>query len=203
MKGNMWQGRPNGVRLINPVGIVIRLLPALIGCGAVVWLMLKVYSWQTVHCSFESLVVDGLVLVVTMPLLAPCVFIALEPLRRKLFWRRLTYELDGTSARIKCKILGFVNSHEKKLEDVSLISIYSFSGYYTIDFGELKRWFSYLGKNGGVREEFEFSCLRVDDVQSIMTICLERGIPIEAYKSIFQDPVQIRSVDEFMQYMRG
>lgn len=198
----IWKGRPNSISLMHPIGVLTRLIPASIGITVVMWIVVSVLQMQSDHGSVESIIVDGLMCILLLPLFAPSVFIILEPLRRKLFWRMLNYEITGSSLRIVMRICNYRKVFEKPIDKIGVVSIRHFSGGYTIDFGELSRWYSFIGKNGGLCEDFEFSGLSKEDMRKVVEICLGRGVEIEAYKRMLGNPVRIAKISDFELYVK-
>src|SRR5574344_2657487 len=86
---SVWRGRPNNIGWIHPIGFLTRVLPAVVGASVVVWLVHEVLSIQSNRYSTESIIVDALMGLMTLPIFIPCIFIMGEPLRRKLFWKCL------------------------------------------------------------------------------------------------------------------
>lgn len=197
----IWSGRPSAISFIHPVGALTRLLPASVGVVVAMWIVDSVRRMQLDHGSVNSMIVDGVMCIVLLPLFVPSVFVILEPLRRKLFWRSLTYEISDSSLRIAMRIWNYKKVFEKSFDDVKIASIRRSSGGYTIDFGELVRWYSFIGKNGGLCEDFEFSCLDLGNARKVVEICLERGVKIEAYERLLGAPVCIAKVRDFELYV--
>ena len=116
----IWKGRPNSISLMHPIGVLTRLIPASIGITVVMWIVVSVLQMQSDHGSVESIIVDGLMCILLLPLFAPSVFIILEPLRRKLFWRMLNYEITGSSLRIVMRICNYRKVFENQLTKLEL-----------------------------------------------------------------------------------
>ena len=178
--GFLWEGRPCGMAYIPLKGFLTRTMPALAGILVITWLYRKWFQFQTGLASSERAHVFIFMTIILIPLLAPCVFMILEPLRRMIFWRFLRYAVSPTVVMIQLHIGCFIKIFHLEISQIRVVSIRPEKHCFTVNFGELTRWFSYLGKNK-IQEEFEFSCLNAEKLRTLMTICLEQNLKVEGY----------------------
>lgn len=201
MSDIIWCGQPNANPHMHPVAVLGRWLPALFGIVGDVWIVISVLNMQVDHSSVDSVLVDCTMSIIFLPMLVTFVFVFLEPLRRRFRWRRMSYEITDSSLRIVMRLWNYKKVFEKSFDEIVIASIRRSSGNYVIDFGDLRRWYSFVGKNGGVCEDFEF-CLNSEDMRKVVEICLSRGVKIEAYKKWIGEPLCIETVNDYELYVK-
>ena len=180
MTGFLWEGRPCGIACISLKGFLTRTMPALAGLLVITWLYRKLFQFQIGLALLERAPVFIFMTIILIPLLAPCVFMILEPLRRMIFWRFLRYAVSPTFVMIQLHTGCFTKIFHLEISQIRVVSIRPEKHCFTVNFGELTRWFSYLGKNK-IQEEFEFSCLNAEKLRTLITICLEQNLKVEGY----------------------